>query len=197
MGKTQGTRAENRQLRARVAVAAALWHAACEPKPYVFFVAADVNGRLRTRDADVVESALTGEFGIPARCVLTRSRSSCTLIEVRAARVLGRIHGVHHVVAVTHPYHAPRVRRYLAEVLPGTSVVEVHPGVLGALELPSGCSEMFRELPALIRDSMPARTDLLRERIVEWLMTRLHAVDPRGRVERRLAKLVRGRNQTR
>jgi hypothetical protein len=197
MGKTQGTKSENKQLRARVALAAALWHAAEDPKPYLLFVAADVHGPLRTLDARVVESTLIGEFKVPDHRVLARPRSNCTLIEVRAARVLSRIHGFDHIVAVTHPYHAPRVRRYLDEVLPSTAVVAVHPEVLDELVLPTGCSELFRDLRAMIRDSMPVRADLLREWIVEWLVTLLHTLDPRGRLERRLAKLLRGDKQRR
>ncbi len=197
MGKARRLKGENRQLHGRVALAAALWHAASDPKPYVLFVSADVHGPERTPDAQEVESRLTGKYEIPARYVLARSRSSCTSIEVRAARVLTRIHALDHIVAVTHPYHAPRTRRYLDEVLPGTSVVEVHPAILDELALPERGSELFRDLEGTIRNSMPTRPELLRERIVEWLLTRLHALDPRGRFERRLAKLVRGRKQTR
>jgi hypothetical protein len=197
MGKTQGTKSENRQLRARVALAAALWHTAEDPKPYVLFVAADVHGPLRTLDAQVVESALIGEFRVPDHHVLARPRANCTLIEVRAARVLSRIHGFRHIVAVTHPYHAPRARRYLDEVLPSTAVVAVHPNVLDELVLPIRCTELFRDLRATICDSMPARADLLREWTVEWLMTLLHTLDPRGRLERRLAKLLRAGKECR
>src|SRR5262245_25453381 len=76
MGKRQGTKKENKQLRGRTAMAAALWYSAPQPKPYLVFVASDIHGRNRTPDAEMVKYLLTQEFSIPADFVVLRQKTN-------------------------------------------------------------------------------------------------------------------------
>jgi hypothetical protein len=191
MGKRQGTKKDNKQLWGRVALAAALWYSAPDPKPYLLFLTSDVHGPLLAPDAQVVKRMLSEKYRISADYVIVRPVSNCTLLEVRAARVLSKIYKLDHIFAVTHLYHAPRTQRYLNEVLPHASVIPVHPEILVEIVLPSEYSELFGDLPALIRASMPGWFDSSREYLIEWLLSRAHTLDPRGRFERRLAKLLR------
>lgn len=167
MGKRQGTKRVNRQLHARVARAAALWRDAPDPKPLVLFVAADAN-RSGERDAEWVRRTLVENGGLPAERVFARPLSDCTFVEVRTARDLAVRHGFERILAVTHPYHAPRARRYLREVLPGSEVVAVP-------------------------QSQPQGLDAIREGALEWILQRIHSLDSRGRIERGLAARLRGR----
>lgn len=191
MGKRQGTKKENKQLSGRVALAAALWYSAPDPKPYLLFLTSDVHGPLLTPDAQVVKRMLGEKYRISADYVILRPVSNCTLIEVRAARVLSKIYRLDHIFAVTHLYHAPRAQRYLNEVLSNASVIPVHPEILVEITLPSECIELFSDLPSLIRDSMPAWFDSSREYLMEWVLSYAHTLDPRGRFERKVAKLLR------
>lgn len=191
MGKRQGIKKENRQLWARVALAAALWYSAPEPKPYLIFVAADVHGPARTPDARIVKSMLVEQFGISADFVMLRPVSNCTLIEVRAMRVLSKIYGVTHVFALTHLYHAPRAQRYLNEVLPDASVIPVHPEILTEITLAPEYEDLLPQIEQLILDSQPPLLDRIREHIVEMLLNLAHLIDRRGKFERRLARILR------
>lgn len=191
MGKRQGTKKENKQLWARAGLAAMLWYSAPQPKPYILFVASDIHGPRRTPDAQIVKKTLIEKYGISADYVMLRPVSNCTLVEVRAVRVLSKIYKLDHIFAVTHLYHAPRAQRYLNEVLPNASVIPVHPDVLTEINLPPEYFQLFSDLPALISNSMPGRLDLIREQLIETLMGYAHAIDPRGRLERRLARLLR------
>jgi hypothetical protein len=192
MGKRQGTKKEHKQLWGRMALAAALWYSAPRPKPYLLFVASDIHGPLLTPDAQVVKAMLVDRFGIPADFVMTRQLSNCTLLEVRAARVLKRAYHLAHVFALTHLYHAARAQRYLDEVLPAqASVIPVHPDILNEKTFPAEAEELFSELRTLIEDSLPGRFDAAREYAIEWLLNQAHTLDPRGRFERWLAWLLR------
>jgi hypothetical protein len=192
MGKRQGTKKEHKQLWGRMALAAALWYSAPRPKPYLLFVASDIHGPLLTPDAQVVKAMLVDRFGIPADFVMTRQLSNCTLLEVRAARVLKRAYHLAHIFALTHLYHAARAQRYLDEVLPTqASVIPVHPDILNEITFPAEAEELFNELRTLIEDSLPGRFDAAREYAIEWLLNQAHTLDPRGRFERRLARLLR------
>lgn len=191
MGKRQGTKRLNKQLWGRTAMAAALWHSAPFPKPYVMFVAADINGFQRTPDADVVKSMLIKRFGVPPDFLILRQRSNCTLIEVRAVRALSRAYRLTHIFAVTHLYHALRAQRYFDEILPHASVIPAHTDILDEIQFPPAYDDLLAELRHTIDDSQPNRFDLTREQIVEWLLSRLHYADPRGRIERTLARLFR------
>lgn len=191
MGKRQGTKKENKQLWGRAAMAAALWYSAPNPKPYLIFVASDVHGPKLTPDASVVKSMLVDRFHVPADFVITRQQTNCTLLEVRAARVLRRAYGLAHVFALTHLYHAARAQRYLNEILPDASVIPVHLDILDEIQFPMEATVLWLEIRALIKDSQPGRLDTLREYIVEWLLNQAHTFDPRGRYERRLARLLR------
>lgn len=191
MGKRQGIRKGNRQLWARAALAAALWYSAPEPKPFLVFVASDVHGPDRTPDAKVVKFMLVERFGISADFVMLRPVSNCTLIEVRAIRVLSKIYGLTHIFALTHLYHAPRAQRYLDEVLPSASVIPVHPEILGEVTFPPECNDLLPEIETLVNESQPPLPDLIREHIIELLLNLAHIVDRRGRFERHLARILR------
>ena len=191
-GKSQGTKPRNLQLHARVGMAAAIWHASPEPRPVILYVPADHAGPERTPDAAVVRELLTGRYGVPEADVITRRVSNCTYREVRGLRDLCAELGTAELTAVTHPYHAARTARYLAEVLPGPSrVTAVTVPELARLRLPEESARRFRDLPDLIERSRPRGADALREALVEASMTLLHAVDRRGRLECRLADLLR------
>ena len=174
-----------------MALAAALWYSAPEPKPYLIFVASDLHGPARTPDALVVKKMLVEQFGIPADFVMLRPVANCTLIEVRAIRALGRVYKLAHIFVLTHLYHAPRAQRYLSEVMPNASVIPVHPDILAEIQFPPEQADLLPELQALIEDSQPGLPDAGREYIIEWLLTLAHTVDRRGRFERRLARLLR------
>jgi len=191
MGKRQGIKKENKQLWGRVALAGALWYSAPEPKPYLIFVAADVHGPARTPDALVVKSMLVEQFGISADFVMLRPVSSCTLIEVRATRVLSKMYGLTHIFALTHLYHAPRAQRYLSEVLPEASVIPVHPEILDEISFGPDYNDLLPQIEQLIQDSQPPLLDRIREHIVEMLLNMAHLIDRRGKFERRLARILR------
>jgi hypothetical protein len=191
LGKSQGTKPENLQLQARVGLAAALWHAAAEPRPEVFYVPADFAPG-GTPDAETVRSLLAGRYRVPEADIVTRRVSNCTCREVRGLRDLCAERGTGRLIAVTHGYHAARTARYLEEVLPGrTRTVAVTAAEMARLRLPGGVAPLFEGLPALIDASRPRGSDALREALVEAAMTALHALDRSGRVEQALADLMR------
>ena len=191
MGKRQGTKKENKQLRGRIAMAVALWYSAPRPKPYVIFVASDVHGPLRTPDVQVVKSMLTEKFEIPDDYLILRQRTNCTLLEVRAARALSRVYGLAQVFVLTHLYHAPRAQRYFNEALSSAAVIPVHPDILSEITFPAEYSDLLPQLQAMIDASMPGWLDNFREYVVEGLLSLAHTFDPRGRFERWLAKVLR------
>jgi hypothetical protein len=191
MGKRQGTKKENKQLWGRAALAAALWYSAPQPKPYLMFVAADVHGPGRTPDATAVKNVLVQRFEIPADYVILRPKSNCTLLEVRATRVLSRSFGLANIFAVTHLYHATRAQRYMNEVLRDTSVIPVHPDILDELVVPAEVEDLFADIRSIVHNSTPGRLDLVREQLIEWALGLAHTVDPVGRLERTLAKILR------
>ncbi|HXV99231.1 MAG TPA: ElyC/SanA/YdcF family protein [Anaerolineae bacterium] len=191
MGKRQGTKREHKQLWGRTALAAALWYSAPKPKPYLLFVASDLHGPLLTPDAQVVKSMLVDRFGIPSDFVMTRQLTNCTLLEVRAARMLKKTYGLAHIFALTHLYHAARAQRYFNEVMPTASVIPVHPDILSEITFPVEAEELFNELRTLIEASLPGRWDGAREAVIEWLLNQAHTLDPRGRFERWLARRLR------
>ena len=191
MGKRQGTKRENKQLWGRTAMAAALWYSAPMPKPYLIFVASDVHGPFLRSDADVVKSMLVNDFGISSDYVIIRRVSNCTLLEVRAARVLKRAYDLGHIFALTHLYHVPRTQRYLAEVLPKASVIPVHPDILAEVQFPFNQLDLWARLQMVIADSLPEPLDQLRELLVETILTAAHMTDHRGKLERILARVLR------
>ena len=191
MGKRQGTKKENKQLRGRAAMAAALWYSAPQPKPYIIFVASDIHGPSRVPDADLVKYLLVQEFGIPSDFVILRRKTNCTLLEVRAARAICRAYRLSHIFAITHLYHAPRTQGYINEVLVEASVIPVHPAILGEIAFPAEAQELLAELQRFIENSLPTRLDAIREQVIEWFLSRAHRLDRRGRFERQLAKILR------
>ena len=193
MGKWQGTKKENKQLWGRIAMAAALWYSAPQPKPYLLFVAADTHGPQHTPDAEVVKSMLIEKFGIPGDFIISREKTNCTLLEVRAVRVLSRVYNLRDIFAITHLYHAPRTQRYMNEVLPKASVIPVHPDVLDETAFSEEADDLLGGIQTLIEDSLPRRYDLIREYAIEWLLNHAHTLDSRGWFERRLAKIFRSR----
>lgn len=193
MGKRQGTKKENRQLWGRAAMAAALWYSAPQPKPYLIFVASDIHGAQRIPDATAVKSILTETYQIPADFIITRHKSNCTILEVRAAKAISRAYELATMFAVTHLYHAPRSQRYFNEVMPSAAVIPVHPDILEEISFPLEELDLFDEIKYAIDVSMPGRFELAREYLVEMLLGVAHTADRRGRLERRLAKLLRPR----
>jgi hypothetical protein len=191
MGKRQGTKKEHKQLWGRTALAAALWHSAPQPKPYLIFVASDVHGPNRTPDAHAVKSLLTDRFGISADFIIIRQRTNCTLLEVRGMHAIQRAYHLSDVFAVTHLYHAARSQRYLEEVIPDAAVIPVHPDILAEIAFPSAEPELLADIRGLVEASIPGRLDLLREYAIEWLLNLAHTIDARGRFERRLAHWLR------
>ncbi len=191
MGKRQGSKRANKQLWGRVAMAAALWFSAPSPKPYLAFVAADVHGPQRTPDAELVKFMLTRQFGLPPDFLILRRHSNCTLVEVRAMRALSRAYRLTHVFVVTHLYHAVRTQNYFDEVMPNAAVIPAHPDILEELIFPDEYVDLLPRMKNLVRDSQPHLLDVMRENLIEWMLARAHALDPRGRLERRLARILR------
>jgi hypothetical protein len=190
-GKQQGTKAANHELHGRVALAAGLWHAARRPTLPIFFVAADTHGPTRVHDGTIVGNLLTQRYRVPTGVVHVRRWSLCTLVEVRAMRALARIHGIGRVLAITHPYHTRRAAAYFAQIGLAAEMLPVHPATLAGLTFPTELAETWREIHDAVVRSLPRRLDLVRERAVEAALTLLHRVDARGKVERRLAAMVR------
>jgi hypothetical protein len=191
MGKRQGTKKENKQLWGRVAMAAALWYSAPQPKPYIIFAASDVHGPQRTPDVEAVKHLLVEKFEIPLEFLILRSRSNCTVLEVRQARVLSRAYGLTQIFVLTHLYHAPRTQRYFDEVLSFADVIPVHPDILAEIKFPEEYADLLPQLEVVIDDSMPQKIDTLREQTIELLLGLAHTIDRRGRFERWLAHLLR------
>jgi hypothetical protein len=113
------------------------------------------------------------------------------LVEVRMVRVLARTHGFDRLLAVTHPYHARRAQQYFEEVLPDVCVVPVSSEFLTGLSPSRQPSDLLRQLRPMIEISEPGRWQWAREHIVEGVLYRIHLLDPRGRLERRLARILR------
>lgn len=191
MGKRQGTKKENKQLWGRVAMAAALWYSAPYPKPYIIFVAFDVHGPQRVPDAVAVKSMLIETFRIPGDFLIMRQKTNCTLLEVRAVRVIAKNYNLATIFAVTHLYHAPRTQRYINEVLSEASVIPVHPEILQEITFPAEADDLLPQIHKMITDSQPKGLDLIREQIIERLLGYAHTIDHRGRVERYLARILR------
>ncbi|MDX1524508.1 MAG: ElyC/SanA/YdcF family protein [Anaerolineae bacterium] len=191
MGKRQGTKRHNKQLWGRIAMAAALWYSAPHPKPYIAFVASDRHGRNNSPDAEMVKSALIEKLNIPADYLIIRQKTNCTLIEVRAMRAIARTYRLTHLFLVTHLYHAARTQTYIDEVWPNASVIPAHPDILTEITFPAMNDDLQQEITRLVEASQPGWFDSGRETLIEGLLTLLHNLDPRGRVERSLARLVR------
>ncbi len=192
MGKRKrGRSGEHKQLQGRVAMAAALWHSAPDPKPYMVFVAADVHGADKTPDGELVRSLLLQRFDIPADYLILRFHSNCTIIEVRAIRAIARSYNLTHVFLLTHLYHAARTQKYADEVLPNASVIPVHPDILNEITFPVMYEDLLPDIQNLIDVSQPSRFDSFREAVVEWILTQIHRFDSRGRLEQTLANRLR------
>lgn len=191
MGKRQGTKKENKQLYGRIALTAALWYSAPQPKPYLMFVASDIHGPHRTPDTSIVKSTLIKDFGIPADFLIMRQKSNCTLIEVRAVRTINRVYNFARIFAITHLYHAYRAQVYFNEVLPNALVMPAHPEILNEITFPPEGEDLFKQIRAVVQASLPTRLDLIREQLIEGLLMQAHRLDRRGRLERRLAKILR------
>jgi len=191
MGKRQGTKKENLQLWGRTALAAALWYSAPQPKPYLIFVAADIHGPDNIPDGLAVKKLLTQTYGISADFVILRPVSNCTLIEVRAVRVLTKFYGLSQIFAVTHLYHAPRAQRYLDEIVPNAAVIPVHPDILETINFPAEYKIQWETIEKAVQDSMPGKLDALREHLIESVLNIAHTIDRRGKFERWLARRLR------
>ena len=170
---------------------AALWYSAPVPKPYIAFVASDVHGPAKTPDAIIVKSMLINQFKIPADFLIMRQKSNCTLLEVRTIRALARVYRLTHIFLITHLYHAPRAQRYTDEVWPNGSVIPVHADILAEVTFPETYDDLLSEMIAFIQASQPGWFDLIRETLIEWMLNQAHTLDHRGRLERKLARILR------
>ncbi len=187
LGKARGRKKESLQLLARAGVAALLWHRAPAPRPLTLIVSRDAPEA--TPDAFRAAARLR-ELGVPADFVVARAWSNCTLIEARAVRVLARVHGLGALTVLTHPYHAERAQKIFDEVLVDARVTAVKPSLVRGLADVSTA----HDAPRVLRDvegSMPRGFDLMREQLVESVLSGLHRVDSRGCVERLLAARAR------
>ena len=191
MGKAAPSASEHHELQGRIAMAAALWYSAPQPKPYIAYVATDRHGPNRRPDAALVKEMLRERFNIPADYIMTRRHSNCTVIEMRAIRVLARHYRLTHLFIVTHLYHAARTQAYANEVWPNADVIPVHPAILDEISFPVMYEDRAPEIAELVKRSQPSLFGRLKEGLVEWLLTVLHSLDRRGRVERWLAKRFR------
>jgi len=191
MGKRQGTKKENKQLWGRVAMAAALWHSAPQPKPYIIFAASDIHGPQRTPDVETVKQLLVENFEIPLEFLILRRRVSCTVLEIRQVRVLCRAYGLTQIFALTHLYHAPRTQRYFDEVLSFADVIPVHPDILVEIKFPEEYVDLLPRLETTINQSIPNKFDAFREHMIEILLGLAHTIDPQSRFERWLAHVLR------
>ena len=191
MAKRQGSKKGNRQLAARVATAAVLWHCAPGSKPTISYVANDVHGPEKKPDAHVVRRLLAERFRVPEDALHIRIKANCTLLEVRMVRTLSRVHGLGRIAALTHMYHAGRAQRYFNEVLPNVSVFPVVPELLNHASNRFGKPVFFHEALDIVRKAPPDRMDLAREHLVECTLNRIHTLDPRGLLERSLADRLR------
>lgn len=172
-------------------MAAALWHSAPSPKPYLMFVARDVHGAQHAPDTDLVKQMLVDLFEIPIDFLVLRRQANCTLLEVRAARVLSRTYQLSQIFVLTHLYHAPRAQRYFNEILSHADVIPVHPDILEEITFPPHYVDLRPELEDIIQNSMPVKFDAIREYVIEWLLGLAHTIDSRGRFERWLARVLR------
>jgi hypothetical protein len=191
MGKYQGTKPVNHHLHGRIALAAAVWHGLRDPAAAVLFVAADTHGASRTPDAAIVRAHLVERWRVPAERVHARRWADCTVVEVRAMRVLARAGGIRRVLAVTHGYHAPRAARYFDQVGLRVEVLVPETATLARFPLPPAAADLEPEMRDVVACGRPRRFDLLRERLVEAYVSVAHRLDPRGRLERALARRFR------
>jgi len=191
LGKHQGTRPHNLELRGRVALGAAVWHGLSDPTAPVYFLAADTHGPTGVRDGTLVRSLLTERYQVPGDVVHVRRWSLCTLAEVRGIRALSRRRGFERVVAVTHGYHARRVAKYLGEVALRGEVLSVDPETLARLPVPAAGAELWQMIAEAVTAARIGFGHHVRERATEAGLTVLHRLDRRGRIERWLAKRAR------
>jgi hypothetical protein len=113
------------------------------------------------------------------------------VVEVRAVRVLRRAHGLDRLLVITHGYHARRTRAYFDEI--GLDVDIVLPTRQSLVGLPGTLpARLHDRCGAALTRAEPSAADLGRERLIELVLSALHRVDRRGRVERWLAARLRG-----
>ena len=175
-----------RELEARAALAVLFWR---QKQPSVVLICveghdlpdAEISGAEAVRN-------LALATGVSKDRVVARSLTNCTVREVAAIHGILRGLGATRPLVVTHPYHVRRTRWYLRAAGDEATVV--------------GCSSelvarMFPMADTLLR-GMVERGEVrglryAREFVVEILLSLLHFVDRRGRVEMFLADRVRGR----
>ena len=189
LGKARGRRKESLQLMGRSGLAGLLWHLHPKPKLLILIVSRDAPEI--PPDALRVARFLSEEMQIPASSVLARTWASCTLVEARAVRVLARAHSIVAFDVLTHPYHCARVQRLFEEVLTDVRVIPVEPAGVASLVAEGDLGLIKKQVATLVERSMPQGLDLLRERVAERVLRALHCLDPRGRVERLGAALIR------
>jgi uncharacterized SAM-binding protein YcdF (DUF218 family) len=191
LGKHQGTRSHNLELRGRVALGAAVWHSLRDDSAPVYFLAADTHGPARVPDAVLVRRLLAERYHLPPSVVHVRRWSRCTVAEVRGMRALARRRRFDRILVVTHGYHAPRAASYFSEVRLTAEILPVQPETLARLPLARADEALRARIAEAIGAARIGSLHDVRERVTETLVTTLHRFDRRGRVERWLARRLR------
>jgi uncharacterized SAM-binding protein YcdF (DUF218 family) len=174
------------EVTARAALGALLWHAAPPGTLLVCLEGYTWPGSTRSGARYVRQVAAWA--GVPPAQIVARSLANCTIREVEfLAAVLAEQRRTHPLV-VTHPYHVPRTRRYLRQVGLLAPVVPCTPGL--ARRLPGAARHPH--LLRAIAQGHPRGWARLHNALSECALVLLHACDPPGYIERRLADQLRG-----
>ncbi len=181
---------EGSELAARAAVAAWLYHSGLAR--YLVCVEGEINRPCHPAGSAIAAQLLAERYGVPPAAIVARSWTDCTRVEVRGVRVLARARGWRRLAALTGSYHARRVARLYGQIGLDVAVVPCAEQALAAL-IPPADADLFARwaMPALRASRLPA-PKYLEERAKEAALLALVPLDPRGRIERWLARRVRG-----
>ncbi len=181
---------EGSELAARTAVAAWLYHsglARC-----LVCVEGEIN-RPRHPAGSLIASRLLAErYGVPATAIVARSWTDCTRVEVRGVRVLARARGWQSLAAITAGYHARRVACLYGQIGLDVAVIPCAEPVLAALIPPADATLFERWAIPALRAARLGPPKQLEEQAKEAALLALVPLDQRGRLERWLARRVRG-----
>ena len=136
--------------------------------------------------AEVVRNVAVAA-NVPDNCIVARSLTNCTVREVAAIRDALDDLGAKHPLVITHPYHVRRTRWYLRESGLAATVVGCS-ATLAMQMFPSGSAALH----GLIQRGEVRGLRYGREFVVEIMLTILHFLDRRGRIEMFLADRIRG-----
>lgn len=186
MGKSYGPGGEPRELEARAAFGALCWHQMAGETLFVCLEGYDMPDKGRCGAMIARQVALDAD--VPPVRIVTRPLVNCTIQEARAIAAVLREYARGRPLVVTHPYHIGRTRRYLQQV-----------GVCASM---GACSlALARQLPAAARYAHllrciergePHGWNRLYNPLSERALLLLHALNPAGTIEQRLADMLRG-----